>query len=1590
MKREVGSQTSGPFEMYTYALDAVGLESLVIPGGHLLLRADFFRLGDDLILRGSGEEAGQSVRVTSYFSQPNPPTLQTVSGAQISADLAAHLAGPVAPGMEVMAGGEGVDSTAIGYVETLVGEVVVVRSGLKLVAEKGMALQEGDRLETGEEGRVGLVYGDDTTVSLGGNGRMVIEEMSYDPAAGVGRSSTTVVQGTFSFVSGGVAKLGEEAMVFKTPVAQIGVRGTTVAGTAGAEGSENSFTLLQDADGGVGSISVTNSAGTQLLSQPNQTTTVTSFFVSPVKPFLISSAQVEQHYGATIQARPTPSRRSRESEDSREEDAEAQDEGEGEPVEEQPPEKEEEKAQNTAGEGEEGPGEGEEEQEQEKKPSDGEGKPQPEGDDEERQSPPFDGEGLADEPDKPEMESPKRRLQQEGEGREGRDDLAPKLPLTEGQEMPPGEGALSDGGPLSGLNLTTKPNVPAGDQPDGPPPPGSPVFSPGKTWSGEMPPLGPAGSQEKGYSFQVNPAGGSEIDLTPQSFSAPERPPLNQSSQPISQPSRDDGGGYGEENPKPALTSEPVLDATSEPTPTPTAQPALPTKGSAIDGYIKNALVFADADNDGVLDGSENHTQTDDNGDFSLVAGNHPLVVKGGIDISTGLSFTGLMKAPPGATMVTPLTSLMVELVNAGVASSAGEAESILSHALGIPAGSDLLHLDPIQAVKNGDANGPLIMSAAIQVQNTVAQAAAVLQGADSQTDEQAAFQAVFKSLAAKIQTAGTSINLTDATQMEDLITRAAKDSLGFSGDTLTRVESAMGHVALIITHSNGTAKLLESQSGESLLAQLAKVAHVAQGTGSEWIRQATDPDNTSFSFGDGSDSGVLNALTHGLGTLVNDAQVNQSDGTTSTTTATITPPTANYIPIVTGVVTSSTLEDTDLSGQTTASDSDGDTLTYTVLSQGSHGSATIDDSSGAWQYTPDTDYHGTDSFSIRVDDGNQGKATQTIQLTIDSVNDAPTLDISASPAFIGVAVNDTNPLGMSVADLVVDGSFSDDDLDSESIAITYIDNSFGSWQFSIDGGSHWDVMSQTAGAAVDLTASARLLSADDLLRFVSDGVTPGDYSLRFRAWDQSVGSPGETLDASSTGGDTPFSIAEESATIHVDANGQNHHTQATDSSWHTASNWSMGVLPTAAHDVTLAATGTRVSHDDGSVTPLFSLTANEDLTLSNGGVLEISQASTIAAGKTLSVEEGILRGTGLLNVSGTLASHEGTISLATHLDAGGTFKANQSGQTIAVEGAFSTDANSTILVGQGGGDAHGTLTFASGFINAGTLKIDNDSSASMNSSLSVTSGSLANTGTIQSLDSNGGGGSRTLTADILNGIGGTLDIDANLTLVGNLESSLGTIDILAGKILTLSGTTLGVDAATTLTGGGTIALSGNSTLSVGAGGYTHDTSLINLSLDSGAVTTTGSGTLSVTGDWNLRGTNDRFDVVVDKSATGTLTLQANNSYGDSTQTFSKGLINSGSLSLAGYNYNDVLLTIGADAVLDNSGTLSVDGDFYGSKTLAGSVTNRGILQLNGDSLTITNSDTTFDTTSGTINLNSGYTLTINQGTVLFGADTVL
>ena len=268
-----------------------------VPHGDFLLSAEYARVGPHLSL----SEGETSVLVKNFFTFKTVPDLLTEDGSSvIDGALAIRLAGPLAPGQFAQVGqlAQVTTSPSIGVIEKLEGIVSLTRTdGATVQAAKGTQVFTGDIVKTGADANVGIKFIDETNFALGESGRMVIDEMIYDPGANTGSSSFSVVKGVFSFVSGKVAKFGDDAMVVKTPVASIGVRGTTVAGKAAAEGTSNSITLLPDADGGVGQIAVSNSAGTQVMSVPFQTTTLSSAFTPPSAPVVLPSNQLQNLYG---------------------------------------------------------------------------------------------------------------------------------------------------------------------------------------------------------------------------------------------------------------------------------------------------------------------------------------------------------------------------------------------------------------------------------------------------------------------------------------------------------------------------------------------------------------------------------------------------------------------------------------------------------------------------------------------------------------------------------------------------------------------------------------------------------------------------------------------------------------------------------------------------------------------------------------------------------------------------------------------------------------------------------------------------------------------------------------------------------------------------------------------------------------------------------------------------------------------------------------------------------------------------------------------------------------------------------------------
>jgi methionine-rich copper-binding protein CopC len=237
--------------------------------------------------------------------------------------------------------------------------------------------------------------------------------------------------------------------------------------------------------------------------------------------------------------------------------------------------------------------------------------------------------------------------------------------------------------------------------------------------------------------------------------------------------------------------------------------------------------------------------------------------------------------------------------------------------------------------------------------------------------------------------------------------------------------------------------------------------------------------------------------------------------------------------------------------GPATATDETGQTLVgYTVTQTGTTGNLTFTsgpsiNNAGQLTYTPSANVSGTATFDVVATDSGSGTSPNVNQsapvsftITVTGQNDAPVLDNSGNMSLnaINEDVANASNNGTLVSDIIASaGGDRITDVDAgavEGLAVTAVNNTNGTWQFSIDNGTNW-----TPFGSPDQT-TARLLAsnATTRVRFVPAANFNGtvDPGLTFRAWDQTSGTNGGTADTSTNGGTSAFSIMTETASITV------------------------------------------------------------------------------------------------------------------------------------------------------------------------------------------------------------------------------------------------------------------------------------------------------------------------------------------------------------------------------------------------------------------------------------------------------------------------
>jgi len=117
----------------------------------------------------------------------------------------------------------------VGSISRLKGTASIIRQNQVIPAQIGHKIFMSDSLKTGPDGSLGMIFKDDTLLSIGPQSEIIISEFLFSPAEGKLSIVTRLLKGTAAYLTGVIAKLSPESVRFETPVANIGIRGTKFA-----------------------------------------------------------------------------------------------------------------------------------------------------------------------------------------------------------------------------------------------------------------------------------------------------------------------------------------------------------------------------------------------------------------------------------------------------------------------------------------------------------------------------------------------------------------------------------------------------------------------------------------------------------------------------------------------------------------------------------------------------------------------------------------------------------------------------------------------------------------------------------------------------------------------------------------------------------------------------------------------------------------------------------------------------------------------------------------------------------------------------------------------------------------------------------------------------------------------------------------------------------------------------------------------------------------------------------------------------------------------------------------------------------------
>lgn len=232
--------------------------------------------------------------------------------------------------------------------------------------------------------------------------------------------------------------------------------------------------------------------------------------------------------------------------------------------------------------------------------------------------------------------------------------------------------------------------------------------------------------------------------------------------------------------------------------------------GVVVKGYLDGATVWRDANGNGVYDaGVDYHVQTSADGSYSGLGGTGAIHVFGGLDTyGTGLTFQGVLLAPDGATVVTPLTTLIQSIKDIGGLSTEAAATKVAS-LLGLSglanfSSDDLLKTDSIKSALNAaDATKALtVYAAAAQVANLIVAGTAAAKTASGSSVELSS-NAVINALAGQLSAVptGTTVDLGSDIFVKAVLTDVSVSGTHIAAGQLDALSTSISNVNDVVSN---------------------------------------------------------------------------------------------------------------------------------------------------------------------------------------------------------------------------------------------------------------------------------------------------------------------------------------------------------------------------------------------------------------------------------------------------------------------------------------------------------------------------------------------------------------------------------------------------------------------------------------------------------------------------------------------------------------------------------------------------------------------------------------------------------------------